>query len=186
MVGEWSNAITDCARWLNGRNVGARWDNTYSSNGRYHGSCDGYTGSYANFSDEYKQILRRYASLLTQSCWLSNSSSVCCIFRYFEVQIEIGERVQGWVFWTWKVRVSASRDHTRGLQHILFARLKKQMSGVINVVWREDGFLAIQVIVCTRIYARRCPLGCDPIDIGTCFRRYAFLAFQLLRRLPDV
>lgn len=24
-------------------------------------------------------------------------------FRYFQAQSEIGERVQGWVFWTWKV-----------------------------------------------------------------------------------
>lgn len=23
--------------------------------------------------------------------------------RYWEVQVEIGENVQGWVFWTWKV-----------------------------------------------------------------------------------
>ncbi|KAJ3515266.1 hypothetical protein NMY22_g14496 [Coprinellus aureogranulatus] len=94
VVGEWSNAITDCARWLNGRNVGARWDNTYSTDGRYHGSCDGYTGSYANFSDEYKQTLR----------------------RYFEVQIEIGERVQGWVFWTWKAEEADEWSYQRGLE----------------------------------------------------------------------
>ena len=24
-------------------------------------------------------------------------------FRYWEVQVEVGESVQGWVFWTWKV-----------------------------------------------------------------------------------
>jgi hypothetical protein len=23
--------------------------------------------------------------------------------RYWEVQVEIGENIQGWVFWTWKV-----------------------------------------------------------------------------------
>jgi hypothetical protein len=31
-------------------------------------------------------------------------SHIDSLFRYFEVQIEIGENVQGWVFWTWKVR----------------------------------------------------------------------------------
>ena len=25
------------------------------------------------------------------------------VARYWEVQVEIGENVQGWVFWTWKV-----------------------------------------------------------------------------------
>jgi glucan 1,3-beta-glucosidase len=24
--------------------------------------------------------------------------------RYWEAQIEIGESIQGWIFWTWKVR----------------------------------------------------------------------------------
>ncbi|KAF8825147.1 hypothetical protein HHX47_DHR7000093 [Lentinula edodes] len=28
--GEWSTAPTDCALWLNGRGVGARWDNSYN------------------------------------------------------------------------------------------------------------------------------------------------------------
>lgn len=94
VIGEWSNAITDCARWLNGRNVGARWDNTWSSPGRYHGSCESYTGSYENFSDEYRQMLG----------------------RYFQAQSEIGERVQGWVFWTWKAENADEWSYQRGLE----------------------------------------------------------------------
>ena len=27
-------------------------------------------------------------------------------FRYWEVQVDIGESIQGWVFWTWKVSLS--------------------------------------------------------------------------------
>ncbi|EFI27950.1 exo-beta-1,3-glucanase [Coprinopsis cinerea okayama7 len=84
VVGEWSNAITDCARWLNGRGVGARWDGTWYDTDQYHDTCEGYTGSYHNFSEEYMAFLR----------------------RYWEVQVEIGESVQGWVFWTWKVCLS--------------------------------------------------------------------------------
>lgn len=30
----------------------------------------------------------------------------CGVSRYFESQIAIGEAVQGWTFWTWKVRVA--------------------------------------------------------------------------------
>ena len=57
--GEWSNAITDCAKWLNGRGVGARWDGTWQSNQPTFGSCDGYTGNMSTFSDDYKQFLRK-------------------------------------------------------------------------------------------------------------------------------
>ena len=57
--GEWSNAITDCAKWLNGRGVGARWDGTWQSGQPTFGSCDGYTGSMDSFSDDYKTFLRK-------------------------------------------------------------------------------------------------------------------------------
>lgn len=60
ITGEWSNAITDCAKWLNGRNVGARWDGTYSSGQQTIGSCDGMTGNMSTFSADYKAFLRKY------------------------------------------------------------------------------------------------------------------------------
>lgn len=59
ITGEWSNAITDCAKWLNGRNVGARWDGTYSSGQQTFGSCDGMTGNMSTFSADYKAFLRK-------------------------------------------------------------------------------------------------------------------------------
>ncbi|TFK23601.1 glycoside hydrolase [Coprinopsis marcescibilis] len=92
VVGEWSNAITDCARWLNGRGIGARWDGTYDSD-QFHGSCEGYTGSYENFSEEYRAYLR----------------------RYWEAQVEIGEHVQGWIFWTWKAENADEWSYQRGI-----------------------------------------------------------------------
>lgn len=84
VVGEWSNALTDCALWLNGRGVGARWEGQWgdASNQQVFGTCEGYTGNYSTFSQDYKNQMR----------------------EYFEVQIEVGESVQGWVFWAWKVR----------------------------------------------------------------------------------
>ena len=82
--GEWSNSLTDCAKWLNGRGVGARWEGKWGtdSDQQVFGTCKGYTGDSSTFSEEYKDQMR----------------------KYFEVQIEVGERVQGWIFWTWKVR----------------------------------------------------------------------------------
>lgn len=58
--GEWSNAITDCAKWLNGRGVGARWDGTWQKNQPTFGSCDGYSGDSSTWSDDYKEFLRKY------------------------------------------------------------------------------------------------------------------------------
>ncbi|PIL35559.1 hypothetical protein GSI_02287 [Ganoderma sinense ZZ0214-1] len=92
--GEWSNAITDCAKWLNGRGVGARWDGTYQSNQPTLGSCDGYTGNMSTFSDDYKTFLR----------------------RYFESQVAIGEAVQGWIFWTWKAENADDWSYQKGLE----------------------------------------------------------------------
>jgi glucan 1,3-beta-glucosidase len=92
VVGEWSTALTDCAKWLNGRGTGARWDMTWFPGGDptsfFHGSCDGWTGSWngsdggPGFSDQYKDMMR----------------------QYWEVQVETAEAVQGWIYWTWKVR----------------------------------------------------------------------------------
>ncbi|GLB40440.1 putative brix [Lyophyllum shimeji] len=95
IIGEWSNAVTDCARWLNGRGVGARWDATwFPPNSRYHGSCTNFTGSYSGFPSAYKTFLR----------------------KYWEVQVEIGEHVSGWVFWTWKAENADEWSYQKGLE----------------------------------------------------------------------
>lgn len=95
IVGEWSNAVTDCAKWLNGRGVGSRWDGTwFPSNSQYHGSCTNFTGSYSGFSSTYKTFLR----------------------KYWEVQVEIGENVSGWVFWTWKAENADEWSYQKGLE----------------------------------------------------------------------
>ncbi|KAI1796836.1 glycoside hydrolase [Ganoderma leucocontextum] len=92
--GEWSNAVTDCAKWLNGRGVGARWDGTWQPNQPTFGSCDGWTGNMSTFSDGYKTFLR----------------------KYFESQVAIGEAVQGWIFWTWKAENADDWSYQKGLE----------------------------------------------------------------------
>ncbi|KAJ7127012.1 glycoside hydrolase family 5 protein [Mycena epipterygia] len=94
VVGEWSTAPTDCAMWLNGRGVGARWDGTWFMANPPLGSCDGWTGSYANFSSDYKTFLR----------------------EYWEVQVTMGENVQGWIYWTWKTESADEWSYQKGLQ----------------------------------------------------------------------
>lgn len=82
-VGEWSLADTDCAQYLNGRGVGARYDGSYP--GSYNiGNCYYKTGDGSTFSNEYKTFLR----------------------QFWDVQTQVYENnAQGWVFWTWKNEV---------------------------------------------------------------------------------
>jgi glucan 1,3-beta-glucosidase len=58
--GEWTGAITDCAKWLNGLGVGARYDGTYPGS-TAHGNCDGkYTGTVAALGAADKGNLRKF------------------------------------------------------------------------------------------------------------------------------
>lgn len=61
VVGEWTAVMTDCALWLNGRGVGARWDGTWNPGPGtlVLGSCTNLTGDSANFADDYKTFLRK-------------------------------------------------------------------------------------------------------------------------------
>jgi len=74
--------------------VGARWDNTYAQGGEYHGSCTTFTGSYQNFSPDYKVFLR----------------------QYWEAQVDLGESTQGWVYWTWKNENADEWSYQKGLE----------------------------------------------------------------------
>ncbi|KAG9018285.1 exo-1,3-beta-glucanase [Tulasnella sp. 427] len=51
-VGEWTTSPTDCTPWINGRFTGSDW--VTAVEGR---SCDGLTGAWQTFSDDYKNFL---------------------------------------------------------------------------------------------------------------------------------
>jgi glucan 1,3-beta-glucosidase len=59
VVGEWSTVFTDCARNINGRGQGSRYDGTLDGAPKI-GDCAPFTGSGANFSSDYKAFLRRF------------------------------------------------------------------------------------------------------------------------------
>jgi len=93
IVGEWTPAATDCATYLNGRGIGARYDGTYPGS-TYVGSCSGLTGSASTFSDDYKTFLR----------------------QYWEAQvITYSQSAQGWVQWTWKAENADEWSYQAGL-----------------------------------------------------------------------
>lgn len=59
LQGEWTTAPTDCAKYLNGRGVGARYDATYPGISNPKGSCTARTGDGSNFTDFYKSYLNQ-------------------------------------------------------------------------------------------------------------------------------
>ncbi|KAI0094429.1 exo-beta-1,3-glucanase [Irpex rosettiformis] len=92
IVGEWTPAPTDCAKYLNGRGVGARYDGTFSGSTKV-GSCTGKSGNRNSFSSDYKTFLR----------------------QYWEAQVITYEKGQGWIQWTWKAENADDWTYQAGL-----------------------------------------------------------------------
>ncbi|EDN08074.1 glucan 1,3-beta-glucosidase precursor [Histoplasma capsulatum] len=99
-VGEWSAAMTDCAKYLNGRDKGARFDKSFP-NGKRSGACGGrYFGSVKQLPDQQKVGIR----------------------RFIEAQLDAYGLGAGWFFWTWKTEGSPGWD----MQDLLSAGLFPQ------------------------------------------------------------
>jgi glucan 1,3-beta-glucosidase len=88
IAGEFTGGITDCAKWLNGKDKGARYDGTLSGSSKV-GDCAGkYTGSVAAMSSEDKNN----------------------VGRFIEAQLDAYEKATGWIFWTWKTEGAPEWD----------------------------------------------------------------------------
>ena len=87
VVGEWTPAANDCAKYLNGRGIGSRYDGTYPGSS-FIGSCSGLTGSASSFSASYKTYLR----------------------QFWEAQVISYEKGQGWIQWTWKTEAGTGEE----------------------------------------------------------------------------
>ncbi|KAF8445642.1 glycoside hydrolase family 5 protein [Boletus edulis BED1] len=95
VVGEWAPAMTDCARYLNGRGYGSRYAGTYPGS-KAVGSCNGLTGSGSTFSASYKTFLR----------------------QIWEAQVISYEKVtDGWLQWTWKAENADEWSYQAGLKY---------------------------------------------------------------------
>ncbi|KAK6387148.1 glucan exo-1,3-beta-glucosidase [Exophiala oligosperma] len=92
IVGEWTAAMTDCAQYVNGYGVGARYDGSYNKG---NGDGSSYVGSCADknsidqWSDDYKQATTNYINAQMSA---------------FE------SMVQGWIFWNFKTEGAAEWD----------------------------------------------------------------------------
>lgn len=95
VVGEWLAALTDCAPWLNGVNMGARYNGTFDGN-EYVGTCD-------NITD-----IKR---------WLKQQKRNTRAF--VEAQLDNYNRTSGWVFWCWKTESTIEWDFKRLVEYDL-------------------------------------------------------------------
>ncbi|KAI0275227.1 glycoside hydrolase family 5 protein [Gloeopeniophorella convolvens] len=95
IVGEWTPAMTDCAKYLNGRGKGARYDGTFGDGVAAFGSCKGLTGSGATFSEDYKTFLR----------------------QSWEAQVQSWEQASGWLQWAWKTEEADDWSYSAGLKY---------------------------------------------------------------------
>lgn len=87
VIGEWTGAMTDCAKYLNGYGVGARYDGTFPQS-TFVGSCVG-KSNIASWDQNMKDNTR----------------------RYLEAQMDTFEQVVGgWVFWNFKTEGSGEWD----------------------------------------------------------------------------
>lgn len=88
IVAEWSGARTDCAKYLNGKGLGSRYDGTKSADFKV-GDCAGKSvGTVAALPEGEKTNIR----------------------RYIESQLDAWEENNGWVFWTWKTEGAPEWD----------------------------------------------------------------------------
>lgn len=98
IVGEWTGAMTDCTKYLNGKGVLARYDGTYSSNTKL-GDCDNkHQGSVADLPADEQENIR----------------------RFIEAQLDAYELKSGWLFWTWKTEGAPGWDMSDLLDHEIF------------------------------------------------------------------
>ena len=95
IAGEWTGAMTDCATWLNGLGVGARYDGSYTIDGgsSYIGSC---AGKASGTVDDMLQVDKDN------------------IQTFIAAQLDAFEQADGWIWWTWKTE-SAPEWHLQNL-----------------------------------------------------------------------
>jgi len=101
MVGEWSQADSDCAKYLNGVGNGARWTGNFMGQGQpmcptqnNQCSCDMANADASTFTPEFKKFLMAWA----------------------QAQMFAFEKSWGWFYWTWKTESAPLWSYQAGLQ----------------------------------------------------------------------
>jgi glucan 1,3-beta-glucosidase len=99
VVGEWSQADTDCTTYLNGVGTGARWTGTFNGGEPMcpthdnQCNCDMANADASTFTSDYKLFLKTWA----------------------EAQMSAFEKTWGWFYWTWKTETAPLWSYQAGL-----------------------------------------------------------------------
>lgn len=106
MCGEWSQADTDCAQYINNANLGSRWEGTYNTGNASTSilvpqcplktstcSCDPANADPSTYSSDYKK-------------WL---------YQFAIAQMDSFEAGWGWFYWTWETEKATQWSYRRGL-----------------------------------------------------------------------
>jgi glucan 1,3-beta-glucosidase len=93
MVGEWSQADTDCAEYLNGVGNGPRWTSACPTHNSQC-SCTQANADPSTFTADYKLFLKTWA----------------------EAHMFAFEKSWGWFYWTWKTESAPLWSYQAGLQ----------------------------------------------------------------------
>ncbi|KAH9880942.1 hypothetical protein IAQ61_001236 [Plenodomus lingam] len=113
-VGEWTGAMTDCARYLNGYGRGARYDGTLNNAPKI-GNC-GWQNDIKQWSQSYKDETR----------------------KYIEAQISAFEnKTQGWFWWNFKTESAAEWDAFDLIDAGVFPAIK---NGKQILIYSQDPF----------------------------------------------
>ncbi|AAS52465.1 AEL220Cp [Eremothecium gossypii ATCC 10895] len=124
-IGEFSGAITDCAKWLNGLGVGARYDSTYYD-------------TFPPKNSSWREPLGKCSSQRDISLWDDSYKSAVRLF--IEVQLRSFEHsTRGWIFWTWKTEGAGEWDYLKLVHHHLFPQPFDNYR-----FFSDDGFIALQ------------------------------------------
>lgn len=104
MCGEWSQADTDCAEYINNVNMGTRWEGTYNTGNASTSvltpqcptqdcACDPANADPASYSEAYKKWLYQFA--IAQM-----------------ISFEVG---WGWFYWTWDTEKATQWSYKKGM-----------------------------------------------------------------------
>ncbi|MCJ1476332.1 exo-1,3-beta-glucanase [Lambiella insularis] len=120
IVGEWTGAQTDCAKWLNGLGRGARYDGSYPGSSPI-GSCRGKdVGTVAGLSDDDKKNIRSFT----------------------EAQMDAYEAHTGWIWWTWRTESAPEWDMQALIAGGLFPQPLSDRQSIAAIGDQEPLFLS--------------------------------------------
>ncbi|EGV64656.1 glycoside hydrolase [Yamadazyma tenuis ATCC 10573] len=116
VVGEFSGALTDCTKYLNGVGMGARYDGTIGGTDAV-GSCEGHE-NYELWPQEARENTKRYLEVQMET-YASNSS--------------------GWIFWCYKTESAIEWDFRRassvGLIGNVSLQPKVEFGNIDSGIW---------------------------------------------------